>query len=122
MTVRSVAEQAGVSPETIYKGLRRQARADEGAVDVTLAGDDLPVAIATARKCGGTVRQEPAEKLAPVGRVRQYRNQRLAPLYGCSPRPARGHPGCSLRPSGNGWPASARFVTHLADSGLLAAG
>src|ERR1700678_2618821 len=45
MTVRSVAEQAGVSAETIYKAFGGKPGLVKALWDVTLAGDDQPVAI-----------------------------------------------------------------------------
>ncbi|WP_233580557.1 TetR/AcrR family transcriptional regulator [Streptomyces triticirhizae] len=42
-TVRAVAERAGVSPETIYKGFGGKTGLVKALWDVTLAGDDEPV-------------------------------------------------------------------------------
>jgi AcrR family transcriptional regulator len=42
-TIRGVAEQAGVSQETIYKAFRNKAMLLKSAYDVTLAGDADPV-------------------------------------------------------------------------------
>ncbi|GIF26814.1 AcrR family transcriptional regulator [Actinoplanes tereljensis] len=44
-TVRAVAEQAGVSPELIYKTFGGKAGLLKALWDVTLAGDDEPVAM-----------------------------------------------------------------------------
>src|ERR1700722_8606542 len=64
MTVRSVAEQAGVSPETVYKAFGGKPGLMKALWDVTLAGDDQPVPIAD-RPQMQEVRsaREPAEKL-----------------------------------------------------------
>src|SRR6202044_4134637 len=45
MTVRSVAGQAGVSPEAVYKAFGSKAGLMKALWDATLAGDDQPVAI-----------------------------------------------------------------------------
>jgi AcrR family transcriptional regulator len=83
MTVRSVAEQAGVSPETVYKAFGSKAGLMKALWDVTLAGDDRPVAIAD-RPQMQEVRSaaDPAEKLRRWARFVTGANQRLAPLYG----------------------------------------
>ena len=123
MTVRSVAEQAGVSPETVYKAFGGKPGLMKALWDVTLAGDDQPVAIAD-RPQMREVRsaREPAAEAAPVGRVRPRRQ----PAAGATVRPAR--PG---RPEVTRLLATTQqerltgvraLVTHLADSGLLAAG
>jgi AcrR family transcriptional regulator len=44
-TIRGVAEVAGVSPETVYKGFRNKATLLKALYDRTLAGDDEPVAV-----------------------------------------------------------------------------
>jgi len=90
MTVRSVAGQAGVSPETVYKAFGGKEGLMKALWDVTLAGDDQPVAIAD-RPQMQEVRSaaDPAEKLRRwAGFVRGV-NQRLAPLYGLLGRGSR---------------------------------
>ena len=102
MTVRSVAEQAGVSPETIYKAFGGKPGLMKALWDVTLAGDDEPVAIAD-RPQMREVRSagEPAEKL------RRWFDSSPAPTSGwrhctdSSPRPAPKSPRCSPRHSRN---------------------
>ena len=83
MTVRSVAEQAGVSPETIYKAFGGKPGLMKALWDVTLAGDDQPVAIAD-RPQMQEVRSvgSPAEKLRRWAGFVRGANQRLAPLFG----------------------------------------
>lgn len=45
-TIRQVAERAGVSAETVYKGFRGKAGLLKAAYDVAMAGDDEPTPIA----------------------------------------------------------------------------
>lgn len=45
-TIRSVAQRAGVSPETVYKTFRNKAGLLKAAYDSTLAGDDARMPIA----------------------------------------------------------------------------
>jgi AcrR family transcriptional regulator len=45
-TVRAVAERAGVSPETVYKAFGNKPGLIKALWDVTLAGDDEPLAMA----------------------------------------------------------------------------
>ena len=65
MTVRSVAGQAGVSPETVYKAFGGKPGLMKALWDVTLAGDDQPVAIADRPQMQEVLRSaaDPAEKL-----------------------------------------------------------
>jgi AcrR family transcriptional regulator len=123
MTVRSVAEQAGVSPETIYKAFGGKPGLMKALWDVTLAGDDQPVAIAD-RPQMQQVRsaREPAEKLRLWAGFVRAANQRLAALYGLL---AQAGPEVieMLATTQQERLAGVRaLVTHLADSGLLAAG
>ena len=95
MTVRSVAGQAGVSPETVYKAFGGKAGLMKALWDVTLAGDDQPVAIADrpqmqevrsaadpAESCAGG----PGSSAAPTSGWRR--------CTACSPRPAPRSPRC----------------------------
>jgi AcrR family transcriptional regulator len=123
MTVRSVAEQAGVSPETIYKAFGGKPGLMKALWDVTLAGDDQPVAIAD-RPQMQQVRsaREPAEKLRLWAGFVRGANQRLAALYGLLTQ-AGPEVTQMLATTQQERLAGARaLVTHLADSGLLAAG
>ena len=103
MTVRSVAGQAGVSPETIYKTFGGKPGLMKALWDVTLAGDDQPVAIAD-RPQMQEVRsaRDPAEKLRRWAGFVTGANQRLAALYGLLAQAGPRSPRCSPRPSGNG--------------------
>jgi AcrR family transcriptional regulator len=123
MTVRSVAEQAEVSPETIYKAFGGKPGLMKALWDVTLAGDDQPVAIADRPQMRDVwSAREPAEKLRLWAGFVSGANQRLAALYGLL---AQAGPEVTqmLATTQRERLAGVRaLVTHLADSGLLAAG
>ena len=123
MTVRSVAEQAGVSPETVYKAFGGKAGLMKALWDVTLAGDDQPVPIADRPQMRDVQSaSDPAEKLRLWVALVAGANQRLAPLYGLL---AQAGPevtqmlGTTQQERLTGARA---LVTHLADSGLFASG
>jgi AcrR family transcriptional regulator len=123
MTVRSVAEQAGVSPETVYKAFGSKAGLMKALWDVTLAGDDRPVAIAD-RPQMQEVRSaaDPAEKLRRWARFVTGANQRLAPLYGLLAQAGPEVTQMLATTQQERLVGVHALVAHLADSGLLAAG
>jgi AcrR family transcriptional regulator len=123
MTVRSVAEQAGVSPETIYKAFGGKPGLMKALWDVTLAGDDQPVAIAD-RPQMHEVRSaaDPAEKLRRWARFVTGANQRLAPLHGLLAQAGPEVTQMLATTQQERLTGVRALVTHLADSGLLAAG
>ena len=123
MTVRSVAEQAGVSPETVYKAFGGKAGLMKALWDVTLAGDDQPVAIAD-RPQMQEVRsaRDPAEKLRRWAGCVRGANQRLAALYGLLAQAGPEVTQMLATTQQERLTGVRALVTHLADSGLLAAG
>ena len=123
MTVRSVAEHAGVSPETVYKAFGGKPGLMKALWDVTLAGDEEPVAIAD-RPQMQEVRSaaDPAEKLRRWAAFVRGANQRLAPLYGLLAQAGPEVTGLLATTQQERLTGVRALVTHLADSGLLAAG
>ena len=123
MTVRSVAEQAGVSPETVYKAFGGKAGLMKALWDVTLAGDDQPVAIAD-RPQMQEVRsaRDPAEKLRLWAGFVSGANQRLAPLYGLLAQAGPEVTQMLAATQQERLTGVRALVTHLADLGLLATG
>ena len=123
MTVRSVAAQAGVSPETVYKAFGGKAGLVKALWDVTLAGDDQPVPIADRpqmREVQSAVGL--AEKLHRWAGFVSGANQRLAPLYDLL---AQAGPDVVevLAATGRERLTGVRaLVAHLAGAGLLAPG
>ena len=61
-TISEVAGRAGVSPESIYKGFGTKAALVKEVLDVTIAGDDEPVAVAD-RPEALQIREEPDVKV-----------------------------------------------------------
>ena len=122
MTIRAVAEQAGVSPETVYKTFGSKPGLMKALWDVTLAGDDEPVAMADR-----PVLLEVWATADGMEKLRQYAafvyvvNERLAWLFGLL---AEAGPEVAQllavteqeRLTGVGM-----LVAHLADSGLFSA-
>jgi AcrR family transcriptional regulator len=123
MTVRSVAEQAGVSPETVYKAFGSKAGLMKALWDVTLAGDDQPVAIAD-RPQMQEVRSaaDPAEKLRRWAGFVRGANQRLAPLYGLLAQAGPEVTQLLATTQRERLTGVRALVDHLTDTGLLAAG
>jgi AcrR family transcriptional regulator len=82
MTVRAVAERSGVSPETVYKSFGGKAGLAKSLWDVTLAGDDEPVAVAERpelQRVWSTV--DKMEKLYLYAAFVRGVNQRVATLF-----------------------------------------
>jgi AcrR family transcriptional regulator len=123
MTVRSVAELAGVSAETIYKTFGGKPGLMKALWDVTLAGDDQPVAIAD-RPQMQEVRSasDPADKLRRWAGFVRGANQRLAPLYGLLAQAGPEVTQMLATTQQERLTGVRALVTHLADAGLLAAG
>lgn len=122
-TIRAVAERAGVSPETIYKTFGGKPGLIKALWDVTLAGDDEPVAMAERaqlREVWAT--GEPAAKMLLYARFVRGVHERLAALAAllaqAGPEAAAVlEAGERERRIGVG-----AFVDHLADTGTLRAG
>src|ERR1700730_194810 len=123
MTVRAVAEQAGVSPETVYKAFGGKPGLMKALWDVTLAGDDEPVAIAD-RPQMQEVRSatEPAEKLRRWSAFVSGANQRLVALYDQLAQAGPEVTGILATTQQERLTGVRALVAHLSDSGLLAPG
>src|ERR1700730_6978515 len=103
MTVRAVAEQAGVSPKTVYKAFGGKEGLMKALWDVTLAGDDQPVAIADRPQMqeeGSAA--DPAQKLTIRSPSRTFdKCRRYGPPL-TQRRSCAGGPGSSAAPT-SGW-------------------
>jgi AcrR family transcriptional regulator len=123
MTVRSVAGQAGVSPETVYKAFGGKPGLMKALWDVTLAGDDEPVAIADRPQMREVhSAADPAEKLRLWAGFVRGANQRLAPLYGLLAQAGPEVTQMLATTEQERLTGVRALVSHLADSGLLAPG
>jgi AcrR family transcriptional regulator len=112
-----------VSPETVYKAFGGKAGLMKALWDVTLAGDDQPVAIAD-RPQMQEVRSaaDPVEKLRRWAGFVRGANERLAPLYGLLSQAGPEVTQMLATTQQERLTGVRALVTHLADSGLFAAG
>ncbi|WP_052847807.1 TetR/AcrR family transcriptional regulator [Streptomyces avicenniae] len=123
VTVRAVADRAGVSAETVHKAFGGKAGLMKTLWDVTLAGDDEPVPMAARPALQEVLRtRDPRRKLRLYAAFVRDVHERLAPLFlfmsQAGPEAARVlAAGEAERLAG-----VTAFVTHLADEGLLRAG
>lgn len=127
VTMRSVAARAGVSAETVQKAFRTKAALMKETYDVTLAGDDEPIAVADRPEIQAIMAAATArEKLTRYAAFARVVGDRIGPLLSRLLAAARG-----------GDPDLAEFretinrerligatgiVTHLAETGGLRAG
>ena len=81
-TIDAIAERAGVSRRTVFTSVGAKAAVLKLAFDWTLAGDEVPVAIADRPEVQRMMRGEnPAELLAAWMAMNAAINRRLATLY-----------------------------------------
>lgn len=81
-TVRAVAERAGVSPETVYKVFGGKTGLIKALWDITLAGDDEPLAMAERPQVAEVWRtQDPHLKLQLYAAFVRGIHERLATLF-----------------------------------------
>lgn len=81
-TVRAVAERAGVSAETVYKGFGGKPGMVKALWDITLAGDDEPVPMTERPQTREILRtKEPDAKLRLYALYVRGIHERVAPLF-----------------------------------------
>ncbi|MEV1007548.1 TetR/AcrR family transcriptional regulator [Streptomyces sp. NPDC049881] len=123
LTVRAVAERAGVSPETVYKAFGGKSGLLEAVWDVTLAGDDEPVPMA-----GRPVLQEVWSTRDPHGKLALYAafvrgvNERLADLFALLVRAGPDVEPVLAASEAERLTGVTAFVAHLAEEGVLPPG
>ncbi len=78
--MRDVAQAAGVSVETVYANFSSKANLLKEAIDVALAGDDAPVAIADRAEFAAVGSGTPEERSAAAAALVAGVNRRSAPL------------------------------------------
>jgi AcrR family transcriptional regulator len=122
-TIRAVAERAGVSPETVYKAFGGKPGLVKALWDVTLAGDDEPLAMAERPQI-----HEIWETRDPHAKFQLYAafvrgvHERLAALFALLTR-AGPEVGRVLAISEEErMTGVTAFVTHLIDTGVLPSG
>lgn len=119
-TIRAVAEGAAVSPELVYKTFGGKSGLLKALWDVTLAGDDAPVAMgqrAQTREVWAT--SDPDRKLDLYAGFVRGVHERLARLYTVLVQ--AGSEGADVLDAGEQERLTGvgRFVAHVADAGLL---
>lgn len=122
-TVRAVAEQAAVSPETVYKAFGGKPGLAKALWDVTLAGDDEPLAMAqrpALREVWGT-RGPQAKVRLYAGFVRGVQ-QRLACLFTLLSQAGPEAAQVLADSEAERLTGVTAFVTHLGDQGALRPG
>jgi AcrR family transcriptional regulator len=122
-TIRSVAERAGVSPETVYKAFGGKPGLVKALWDVTLAGDDEPLAMAER-----PVLQEVWHTPDPHTKLRRYAafvrgvHERLAPLFALLTQAGPEVADVLALSEAERLTGVTAFVTHLAEVGALRPG
>jgi AcrR family transcriptional regulator len=78
VTIRAVAEAAGVSPETVYKTFGGKQGMVKAMYDVTLAGDETPVPLSGRPEVLALLAEpDPAAKIAAYARIARQISERL---------------------------------------------
>jgi AcrR family transcriptional regulator len=122
-TVRAVAEQAGVSPETVYKAFGGKPGLVKALWDVTLAGDDEPLAMGERPELREVWRTRDAH-----AKLRLYAtfvcgvHERLAPLIALLAEAGPDVAQVLATSEEERLTGVTAFVAHLATAGLLRPG
>jgi AcrR family transcriptional regulator len=81
-TIRAVADQAGLSPETVYKAFGNKPQMLKALWDITLAGDDAPLSMAERPEIQTVLATpDPHAKLAVYAAFVSGIHERLAALF-----------------------------------------
>lgn len=117
MTVRAVAERAGVSAETVYKSFGGKPGMVKALWDITLAGDDEPVPMAERPQAREFLRtREPAAKLRLYAAYVRGIHERIAALFALL---AQAGPEVLEIGEQERLTAVTAFVAHLDEAGVL---
>lgn len=122
-TIRAVADRAGVSAETVYKTFGGKPGLIKALWDITLAGDDEPLAMAERERAREVLAAgEPTTKVRLYAEAVRAVHERLAPLATLLAQ-AGPEAAAVLSTGEQERRISVRtFVDHLADLGALRAG
>lgn len=122
-TVRAVAERAGVSPETVYKAFGGKTGLVKALWDVTLAGDDEPVAMADRPQLAAVWEtRDPRVKLRLYVAFVRGVHERLAPLFALLSQAGGDLAEVLAVSERERLTGVTKFVGHLSDSGVLRSG
>jgi AcrR family transcriptional regulator len=123
LTIRAVAEAAGVSQETVYKAFGGKRGLVKAMYDVTLAGDDTPVPMSARPEVRALLAEpDPAAKIAAYAGIARGVSERLgavtAALSTGGPEAAE----ITAETDRERLTGVTAFVGHLAEGGHLRAG
>jgi AcrR family transcriptional regulator len=122
-TIRAVAERAGVSPETVYKTFGGKPGLVKALWDVTLAGDDEPVAMAQRPALKEVWRtRDPHTKLRLYAAFVRGVHERLAALSALLTQAGPEVAQVLATSEAERLTGITAFVAHLADQGVLRPG
>lgn len=80
-TIRGIAQDAGVSPETVYKTFRNKATLLKAVYDVALAGDGEPIPMSERPEFqAGRLAADPVAAAVAYGQRAGWLSERIAPL------------------------------------------
>lgn len=119
-TVRAVAERAGVSPETLYKAFGGKPGLVKALWDVTLAGDDEPLAMAERPQLQAVLATRDAHaKLSLYAAFVRGVHERLAALSALLAQAGPEVGQVLALSEEERMTGVSAFVAHLADTGVL---
>ncbi|QKW20114.1 TetR/AcrR family transcriptional regulator [Kitasatospora sp. NA04385] len=121
-TVRAVAERAGVSPETLYKAFGGKPGLVKALWDVTLAGDDEPLAMAQRPQLKAVLAaRDTHAKLRLYAAFVRGVHERLADLAALLAQAGPDGSQILTLSEEERMTGVSAFVTHLTDTGVLPA-
>lgn len=122
-TVKAIAQHASVSPELVYKVFGAKKDVLKAVYDVAIAGDHEPVELAARPELRHVLAEaDSGEKLAGYARFVLGMHERLGDLVTVLAEPDPDVPEIVATIDAERLVGVGRFVEHLAERGLLAAG
>jgi AcrR family transcriptional regulator len=122
-TIRAVADRAGVSPETVYKAFGGKPGLLKAQWDITLAGDDEPLAMAERPALQEAWRtRDPHIKLRLYAAFVRGVHERLAPLFALLTEAGPAVAGVLAVSEEERLTGVTALVAHLADEDVLRPG
>jgi AcrR family transcriptional regulator len=123
LTIRAVAEAAGVSQETIYKTFGSKRGLVKALYDVTLAGDDEPLALGERPEVRHLLAEpDPHRKTAGYARLARLVSERVGDIAAQLGTGGVEAAGITAETDRERLAGTTAFVRHLADGGHLRPG
>jgi AcrR family transcriptional regulator len=123
LTIRAVAEAAGVSQETVYKTFGGKRGLVKAMYDVTLAGDDAPVPMGDRPEVRALLAEpDPHGKIAAYARIARGVSERLGAVTAALATGGAEAAELAAETDRERLAGVTAFVGHLAATGHLAAG